>query len=75
MSNTNTTTGYKYTGEINAILVTAGLKKIPAQMVYQYLAKGYIPFVDVDGQRLVDLARADEWLERYLNRRVEKATK
>jgi hypothetical protein len=69
-------TGYNYTKNvINPALESYGLKSIPPQMTYQYLAKGYIPFVDFEGQRLVDVAEAETWLNRYLEKRVAKAEK
>lgn len=66
-------TGYRFTKRINECLEAENLKAIPPQMVYQYLSKGWIPFADVDGQRLVDEEAAEEWLDKYLEKRLAKA--
>ena len=65
-------TGYKVAKRVNAELRTRGLKEIPPQMVYQYIAKGYIPSHVVNGQSLVTEPEADAWIQGYVNRRVER---
>jgi hypothetical protein len=66
-------TGYKVAKRVNAALKLAGLKEIPPQMVYQYIAKGYIESYDENGQNLVEMAAADAWIAKYVAKRHEKA--
>jgi len=67
-------TGYKLAKKVNQELEAHGLKAIPPQMVYQYIAKGYIPsHVDSNGQRLVAESDAYEWMDSYVERRTAKA--
>jgi hypothetical protein len=68
-------TGYKMTKMVNQVLQDNGLKTIPAQMVYQYISKGWIPSQDVNGQKLVTEQDAQEWTTRYVTRRLEKVSK
>jgi hemolysin activation/secretion protein len=66
-------TGYKMTKFVNEQLLTNGLKEIPAQMIYQYIAKGYIASYASNGQKLVDQDVMIEWTAKYVQKRIEKA--
>jgi hypothetical protein len=67
-------TGYKFTKRINEELAVHGLKEIPPQMVYNYISKGYIKSVEVDGKRFVTEADANEWQAKYVAKRTQKGT-
>lgn len=65
-------TGYKCAKIINEMLAARGLKQIPAQMVYNYIAAGYI--TGVKGRRQeVTVEQFEKWAENYVARRELKA--
>jgi predicted site-specific integrase-resolvase len=66
-------TGYKATKLINEVLAGHGLKAIPPQMTYQYISKGYIKSTDVNGRAEVSEEQVNEWLDKYLARKLEAA--
>jgi len=74
-TNTNLWTGYKVAKVTNQELTKVGLKDIPAQMVYQYIAKGYIESQSVNGQNLVKDTVAAKWIARYIERRKESSVR
>jgi hypothetical protein len=65
--------GYEVAKKVNEVLTSAGLKAIPAQMVYHYIKKGYIQSVDVNGARRVTVEEAARWAQDYLAKRTAKA--
>jgi len=42
-------------------------------MVYNYIAKKYIPSTEVNGQRVVSVEAAAEWADKYIAKRLAKA--
>lgn len=68
-------TGYRVAKLANAELEKVGLKPIPTQMAYQYIAKGLIPSHVVNGQNLVTDVNACKWVARYVANRAEKSSK
>jgi hypothetical protein len=66
-------TGYKVAQKVNEILQGAGLKQIPAQMVYHYINKGYIRSTEVNGQKLVSFEDAATWCEAYITKKLTKS--
>jgi hypothetical protein len=73
---TNTTeptmTPYKAATLVNAQLSEMGIeKKLPPQMLYTYVSKGYIKSVEVDGRKRVTHQALADWFAGY----VTKATK
>lgn len=66
-------TGYEVAKKVNQLLTGAGLKAIPAQMVYNYMGKGYIRTVEVNGQSLVTVEDAAAWADKYVSKRLAKA--
>jgi hypothetical protein len=65
-------TGYKMSKIVNTQLELRGLKKIPPQMIYQYISKGYIKSSEVNGQSLVHPITCEHWTRRYITKRVVK---
>jgi hypothetical protein len=60
-------TPYAASKIVNATLKTEGLdKKVPPQMIYSYVSKGYIKSVDVDGKKRVTEETLQEWLVKYV---------
>jgi hypothetical protein len=65
--------GYEVAKRVNEILASAGLKEIPAQMVYHYIKKGYIASTDVNGAKRVSVEDAAAWCEAYVTKRLQRA--
>lgn len=55
---------------VNSNLTNVGLKSIPPQMIYNYISKGYIKSVEVDGKRFVEEEEVQNWTNKYLEKRV-----
>ncbi len=76
MNNNNSTnnlvTGYQATKFVNEYLTVRGLKEIPPQMVYNYMKKGYIESVIVNGQKMIDIETLGVWVEKYVARKLLK---
>jgi len=61
---------------VNAELQELGHDTIPPQMVYQYVAKGYIKsFLNADGKRKVNESDLAEWFVGYLQKKADRAAK
>jgi hypothetical protein len=75
MSETETThlTGYGVAKRANTALTDAGLPNIPPQMVYRYIDQNLIAHEVVGAQKLVPVADAEAWIEKYVTRRAERA--
>jgi len=69
---TNTMTGYQLAKVTNAYLKELGLKEIPTQMVYNYMKNRLIKSTT---QGTITHQVGEEWMFKYLNKRVEKDTK
>lgn len=65
-------TGYKLAQVVNDALKHHDLKEVPAQMMYNYIKKGYIESVEVEDQKLVTAETAIEWLEGYITKKTTK---
>lgn len=65
--------GYKMSKVVNVRLVENSLKEIPPQMIYQYISKGYIKSVTENGKRFVTEEVMNEWCDKYITKRLEKA--
>jgi hypothetical protein len=65
-------TGVAVAKMTNNELSARGLKTIPPQMIYRYIAQGYIPAHDENGARRVSAQDAATWIEAYVGRRVAK---
>lgn len=67
MTNTQTTTVSPYAAAklVNEILSGYGLKNIPPQMMYNYVAKGYIPSTD----KKINVEDLHEWTIKYLTKK------
>lgn len=72
MSTDQNLTGYKFHKVVNEELATHNLAPIPPQMVYNYISKGYIKSVEVDGKRFVTAADGAEWQAKYVAKRLGK---
>ena len=66
-------TGYAMHKKVNELLTGAGLKPIPAQMIYNYCGKGYIRTVEKDGQALITTEEAARWATQYIEKKLAKA--
>jgi hypothetical protein len=66
-------TAYELAKKVNEQLTRHNLKKIPPQMVYQYVSKGYIPSYVENGQSLIDNETATLWTQWYVGKRVHTA--
>lgn len=56
---------------VNAMLKANGFdQKIPPQMMYNYKASQYCPFVVVDGEFTVESFK--KWLEKYIDKKIAK---
>lgn len=73
MTDTNTLTGYKVAKLANTQLTEAGLNEIRPQMVYNYMKKGFIKTVEVDGQNKVEIEVAQAWIDAYIAKKTAKA--
>jgi hypothetical protein len=66
---TNTMTPYAAATLINAQLKEMGFeKKLPPQMLYTYVGKGYIKSVEVDGKKRVTNEALATWFVGYVNK-------
>jgi len=62
-------TAYAASKIVNGWIAEKGVdKKLPAQMIYTYVKKGYITSVEKDGKRLVTIESLSEWFGRYANK-------
>jgi hypothetical protein len=68
---TSALTGYAVAKVANEMLAQRGLKTIPPQMIYNYIAKGYI---EKNDEGLVELDTAAAWAEAYVAKKAAKAT-
>ena len=66
MNNNEFITGYKASKLVNETLVANNIKVIPPQMVYNYIAKGYIKSVVVNNQKLVHIDEVGAWCDKYI---------
>lgn len=56
---------------VNNMLKSNGFdQKIPPQMMYNYKASQYCPFVVVDGEFTVESFK--KWLEKYIDKKIAK---
>lgn len=69
-----TLTGYQLSKVANAKLTEVGMKEIPSQMIYNYMKTGKIPFVVVDGKKVIELVEARSWLKNYIANRGTSTT-
>jgi hypothetical protein len=68
MSN-STLTPYSAHTIVNAELAKLHIiKKIPPQMMYQYVAKGYIPSIVVDGKKRIKEEDLRTWFVKYVTK-------
>lgn len=71
-----TITGYEMIQILNERLEEEGIDQtVPTQMAYNYMKKGYIPFVEVDGKKRVELTEASTWVENQVSKRKNKSAK
>lgn len=63
-------TAYKLSKVTNEVLKAVGIKTIPPQMIYNYVAKGLIKAEVVEGQNLVSKVTAEAWLTKYISRKL-----
>jgi len=49
-------------------------KKVPPQMLYTYVGKGYIESVEVDGKKRVTVEQLSEWFVRYERKNLVRVT-
>ena len=80
MTSTDTTprtfTAYAAAKLVNAELEQLGLPVIPAQMVYNYVSKGYIKStVNTEGKKVVSEADLATWFVGYVQKKADKAAK
>lgn len=61
-------TGYAVAKKVNELLVSADLKVIPPQMVYNYISKGYI----ASENGLVTVEEAARWASEYITKKLTK---
>ncbi len=71
-NNNNFFTGYTATKFVNEYLVSRGLSEIPPQMIYNYMKKKYIVTTVVDGQNLIAFDDLNNWVEKYVARKLLK---
>ena len=68
-------TGYQLTDVLNSKLSEHGMKKIPPQMIYNYIKKGYISHVvDEKGKKRVELTEAKRFITSYLSGDIQTKT-
>jgi hypothetical protein len=76
----NLVTGYAGAKILNAILTANGRDEVPAQLVYQYMSKGFIYTVELNGKKYIDLNGTQDdpknskgdfgpWMVKYLARK------
>jgi hypothetical protein len=63
-------TGYKFAQLMNAKLREAGLKEIPAQMIYNYISKNYIKTTTVAGKKVVSQEEFDRFVSKYIDKKT-----
>jgi hypothetical protein len=61
-----TLTGYQLSQVLNVKLEEVGIKEIPSQMIYNYIRKGYITTVTVEGKKRVTLTESKRFIATYL---------
>jgi hypothetical protein len=70
----NTMTPYAASKIANKALEDAGVeKKLPPQMFYTYVNKGYIESKKVDGKARVTSAQLNKWLQGYIETQLAKS--
>lgn len=71
-----TYTAYAAAKLVNLELAKLGLPNIPAQMIYNYVGKGYIKStVNGEGKKVVSEADLATWFVGYVEKKASKAQK
>lgn len=68
-------TGFKVGVILNTKLSERGMKEIPTQMIYNYMKKGIIETVVIDGKKRIEIEEARRFMVAYLEGKITRGGK